>query len=258
LSKGLVALLLLGCAREAQAGIIFQTGFENPPYTTGALAGQGGWSVFGVSPAVTVQNGVALTGTQALLVDAAATGTQQTGPWRIDPFDTSTHANKTVVVSADVLLTSSSNQTGWQFAALSTTPGTWFGGFNPLPDGRLQLITAGFPLTTPVITRDVWNHYEVRYDFLDQTFDVLINNSLVAGDVPFLSSQTVYGTLIFDTFSTGNDKGYLDNVLIQDVPSQVVPEPSAIVLLGVGGLTLLGSRLRRRRAAAEAKPGSVS
>jgi hypothetical protein len=246
LTKGIVVLLFLGCVREAAAGILYQTGFENPPYTTGAVAGQDGWSVFGVSAAATVQNSVAKTGTQAVLVDAAAAGSQQTGPWHSDPFDTTTSANKTVVVDADVLLTSSSNPTSWQFAALTPNLGTFFGGFNPTPDGQLQLITAGFPLTPPVITRDVWNHFEVRYDFSDQTFDVLINNSLVAGQVPFYTSQTVYGTLLFDTFGGGNDLGYLDNVLIQDVPTQAVPEPSAIVLLGMGGLTWLGYRLRRR------------
>jgi hypothetical protein len=195
-----------------------------------------------------VQNSVAKTGTHAVLVDAATAGPQQSGPWHSDPFDTKTSANKTVVVDADVLLKSSSSPTAWQFAALTPNLSTFFGGFNVMPDGQLQLITAGFPPTSsPVVTRDVWNHFDVRYDFPDQTFDVLINNSLVAGHVPFLTSQTVYGTLLFDTFAGGNDQGFLDNVFIQDVPSQPTPEPSTIVLLGMGGLTLLGYRLRRRR-----------
>jgi hypothetical protein len=248
LTKGIVVLLFLGCVREAAAGILYQTGFENPPFTTGAVAGQDGWQVFGISAGATVQNSVAKTGTQALLVNGAATPNNQTGPWHSDPFDTTTSTNNTIVVDADVLLTSSSNQTAWQFAALTPNLGTFFGGFNPLADGRLQLITAGFPVTTPVITRDVWNHFEVRYDFPDQTFDVLINNNLVAENLPFLTPQTVYGTFLFDTFGGGNDQGYLDNLLIQDVPTpQPTPEPSAIVLLGIGGLTLLGYRLRRRR-----------
>jgi hypothetical protein len=248
LTKGIVILFVLGCVREAAAGYIYQTGFEKPSFTTGPLAGQGGWSVFGFSPAaVTVQDSVAMTGKQAVRVNAAAVGQNQVGPWHSDPFDTATSANKTVVVDAEVLLKSSSKLTSWQFAALTPNLGTFFGGFNVLLDGRLQLITAGFPQTQPVITRDVWNHFEVRYDFPDQTFDVLINNSLVAGKVPFYTSQTVYGTLLFDTFGDGNDQGFLDNVSIQDVSTQAVPEPSTIVLFGMGGLALLGYRLRRQR-----------
>src|SRR5262249_51037525 len=78
-TKDIAILLLLGCVREATADVIYQTSFENPPFTTGALAGQDGWSVFGVSAAVSVQNSVAKTGTQAVLVKAAAVGSQQTG-----------------------------------------------------------------------------------------------------------------------------------------------------------------------------------
>ena len=57
-------------------------------------------------------------------------------------------------MKADVLLTSSSVQTAWQFAGI--TPYLQFmGGFNTMSDGTLQIITAGFPVTTPVISRDV-------------------------------------------------------------------------------------------------------
>ena len=97
----------------------------------------------------------------------------------------------------------------------------YIGGFNPLADGRLQIITAGFPLTAPVITRGVWNHYAVLYNFSSQTFDIYINGSLIAAGNPFLTAQTTFGRGFFDTFDDvegGNEKGYIDNFNIAAFP----------------------------------------
>ena len=187
------ALAILACAAllrrrwSSSAGVIYQTGFENPPFTVGPLAGQDGWNVFsggGTPNAVTVQTAVVFSGSQAVEVNTAqASG--QTGPFR---FDQSSASDTIVTMQAEVLLTSSSIQTAWQFAGI--TPSLAFmGGFNALPNGQLQLITAGFPLTTAsVITRDAWSQWEVVYNFTTQTFDVLINSTLVAANEPFLDS----------------------------------------------------------------------
>jgi len=243
---GLAALtLLLGGAGRVAADVIYQTGFENPPFVLGALSGQDGWSVFGVSGAATVQNTVVATGSQAAEVDASLVGAQQTGPYRIDPFDTSMSSNKVVVMQADVRLSSSTTETAWQFAAL-TDLAHFIGGFNVLPDGQLQLITPGFPLTASVVARDTWNHYEVLYDFGSDTFDVLINNTLIASNEPFLTNETVFGLGLFDTFGSGNDQGFLDNYSVT-----TLPEPSSLALLALGGLALAGwRRWKRKRATA--------
>jgi len=89
-----------------------------------------------------------------------------------------------------------------------------------LPDWRLQIITAGFPITAAVVSRDIRNHYVVFFNFSSQTFDIYINGALIAARNPLLNPRTTFGRFIFDTFdsTTGNDKGYIDNLEIATVP----------------------------------------
>ena len=248
-----VAVATLICALhfvsggQAQADIIYQTGFENPPFTLGPIAGQDGWAVFsggGTPNAVTIQNTVFFAGSQAVEINTSA-ASGQTGPYRAD---TSPASDTIVTMRAEVMLTSSSVQTAWQFAGLTGSLGTFFGGFNALADGTLQIITTGFPVTSsPVITRDVWNLWEVDYDFKTQTFNILINNSLVAANEPFLNPATVFGTGLFDTFNAtgGNDLGFIDNY---SITGAAVPEPGTFVLFGTGCLALLVStKMKSRR-----------
>jgi hypothetical protein len=232
----LIGAIYLFASGQAQAGVVYQTGFENPPFTLGPIAGQDSWNVFsggGTPDAVTIQNAVSFAGSQAVEINTAA-ASGQTGPFRVDQ---SSASDSIVTMQAEVMLTSSSVQTAWQFAGLTGSLGTFFGGFNALPNGTLQIITPGFPVTSsPVITRDVWNLWEVDYDFKTQTFDILINNSLVAANEPFLNPATVFGTGLFDTFNAtgGNDLGYFDNYSITGVP-----EPESFVVLGTSCLILL-------------------
>jgi hypothetical protein len=247
-----VALAFFACAfpsggiGQAHADVIYQTGFENPPFTLGPLAGQDGWSVFsggGTPGAVTVENTVSFSGTQAVEVNTAL-ASDQTGPFRIDQSPSS---DTIVTMQAEVLLTSSSVQAAWQFAGL-TSSGVFIGGFNPLADGTLQIITAGFPVTTsPVITRDTWQLWEVVYNFTTQTFNILIDNTLVAADEPFLSPSSAFGEGLFDTFNAagGNDVGYLDDY---SITGAAVPEPGGLALLGTSSLLLLvWANVKRRR-----------
>ncbi len=63
----LAALGIIACAfclagnGRAHGDVIYQTGFESPPFAVGPLAGQDGWSVFGgggIPNAVTVETDV--------------------------------------------------------------------------------------------------------------------------------------------------------------------------------------------------------
>jgi hypothetical protein len=201
--------------------ILYSTGFESPTYSLGPLAGKDSWSVLRTSAAVNVQSTVVASGSQAVVVDAAI-AMDQTGPHHVAVSSTS---DTYVLMEADVRLTRSSDMTAWQFAGLSCDDLNeqscqFIGGFNVLADGRLQIITAGFPLTAPLVSRDVWNHYAVLYNFSSQTFDIYINGAVIAARNPLYSARTTFGRFIFDTFdsASGNDKGYIDNVQIATVP----------------------------------------
>lgn len=216
----LAGTLMLAIATGAGAQVLYQTGFENPPFTVGPIAGQDSWNVFGGSAAVNIENSFAKSGTQAVLIDTTLlpnVPSNQTGPWRnvVDPS-----LGSIVSIDADVYLASSSSESSWQFAALYSNLGGFIAGFNVLPDGTLQLITPWFPITAPVVTRDTWMHYTLTLNFLTQTSDVYINGVRVAYALPFVKSATALGGFIFDTFGaqggpTVNDQGYLDNLLIQ-------------------------------------------
>ena len=185
------------------------------------------------------QNAVSFAGSQAVEINTSA-ASGQTGPYRVD---TSPASDTIVKMQAEVMLTSSSVQTAWQFAGLTGSLGTFFGGFNALADGTLQIITTGFPLTSsPVITRDVWSLWEVEYDFKTQTFDILINNSLVAANEPFLNPATAFGTGLFDTFNAtgGNDLGFIDNY---SITGAAVPEPGTFLLLAASICCAAGIRV---------------
>ena len=74
LGTAFVGLLL--ASGGAKAATIYATDFEPPTFTTGALAGQDGWSEFPApSGAVQVENLIAESGLQAVgVIPALATG----------------------------------------------------------------------------------------------------------------------------------------------------------------------------------------
>jgi hypothetical protein len=130
--------------------VIYQTGFEAPDYSLGALTGQDGWQVFGGTvPAV--QDVVVKDGTQAAAVYGGLNG--QSGPYHTDP----SAANR-ILVEADVFLASSSNQGAWQFAALGSGLGPFFGGVNFQANGNIQSITQGYG-SLGSYSRDAWMRY---------------------------------------------------------------------------------------------------
>lgn len=240
---------------NANAAALYNTSFENPPFTPGAIAGQDGWQVFG--PGVsTVENTFALSGSQAAFVDGGAA--TQSGPYHEDPS-----IGPLIELSADVAIFTASTQGGWQFAATGTSLTGYLGGIDILADNSIEAITAGFPVigTFPRATAfdsTAWNHIDLLFDIPAQTYNIALNGTTLASNLPFCTDNgpctagtfLTYGDGFFNTFGAGtlgitgtpNDSGYMDNYSV----AAVTPEPASTLLLAIG---LAGLAIRRRRLA---------
>jgi hypothetical protein len=238
--------LILSLAVPTYAGILYSTGFESPTFTTGDIAGQNGWEVFGnPTYAAQVESGVAESGTQAVVVYPAI-ATEQTGPY----YAISTAA-PIVEMSGYIYLASSSTQSEWQFAATGPSFGGFIGGVDIQNNGAIDLIGPGTDVGT--ITYNAWQLLDFVFNFNTQTYSFSLNGSLISSGVAFCGSNVgcsganiaSFGDLLFDTFpaTDANDTGYLDNVTISSVSS--TPEPGSLLLLGAGLAAVIARRVKR-------------
>ena len=233
--------------------VLYSTSFENPPFTTGAIAGQDGWSVFG--PGIsTVENSFARTGSQAVFVDGGT-------PSQSGPFHGDTSSGPLIDLSADIAIFTSSTQSEWQFAALGPGLAGFLGGIDVLPDNSIIAITSGFtPLgvfpRAAAFNLTAWHHIDLLFNMTAQTYSIKLDGSTLASNVAFCGDNgpcagapvPTYGVGFFDSFGQStfggipgtNDSGYMDNFQVA-----VVPEPASV--LGViAGLAVLGAGLRRK------------
>lgn len=238
-SVPIALFLILASVVGAPAAVLYSTGFENPPFVPGPLAGQDGWGVFGTSSAVTVQSAVVESGSQAAKIDGAPVQ-GQTGP-----FHTDLSTGPLVSLSADLRLDTSSSQGGWQFAGVGPNLIGFLGGINIGANSNIFLITPGFPAAGS-FSRDVWHHVDFVFDLGSQTYAFSLDGSLTASNVPFCGSNAgctgafvgTFANGLFDTFGIGaNDAGYIDNYAVATIST--VPEPASVLLVG-GGLLALG------------------
>src|SRR5579875_3535178 len=104
-------MAVLGVPAQADTSL-YSTSFENPPFTTGLIAGQNGWNVYGTGIS-SVENNFAFSGSQAVFVNNNAT---QSGPYY------ALSSNGPIIQqSAEIAIFTSTTESGWQFAALGPT-----------------------------------------------------------------------------------------------------------------------------------------
>jgi len=258
-SAGRIILLASVALPAAYADVVlYDTGFENPPFVTGSIAGQDGWQIVG--PGIsTVENSFARTGSQAVFVDGATAS--QSGPYHSD-----SSTGPLVDLSADIAIFTSSTQSEWQFAGLGSGLFPFLGGIDIFPDNSIVALTAGFPVIgsfprATAFDASAWHHIDLLFNIPSQTYTVTLDGSTLASNLAFCGDNgpcagapvSSYGTGFFDSFGQStlgsnpgsNDSGYLDNYSAAELSS--VPEPSSREALVIG-LACIALGVRRRSA----------
>jgi hypothetical protein len=224
LFAGLAMAALLTAVQSARAGILFATDFEAPTYTTGLLAGQDGWLSDIGSAFVSVQDGIAESGTQAVQIAATDTTPAFSRGFHQNFFDTAASSLKTIQLSVDMLIES---------PGMGGTASVWWplNAFNSngTPIASMRVGVAGNLLlgTTPTgvtVSKDVWNSYQMELDFATGTMDGFLNGVLVASDAPFNNSNPAYRYGAVSLGGTvGTDRAFFDNLAVAAVPEPYLP-----------------------------------
>ncbi len=243
----LVAALSAGVVASANAAVLFDSqGFEAPTYTLGSLPGQNGWLLDNNPPGpFTVQNTVVRSGSQAVRATGGGTGTN----WTFPDISYTPAAGEIISVRADLARTVGSTASfGYLLdiyspagriarAGLGTNAGT-------IVPVLTTLNTAGAPATflasNATYAANQWVNFEILLNFATQSYDLNIDGISIATNLPFVGAGASLADADFQvsTAATANDVGYLDNYIVETIPT-----PGALALLGLGGLA---ARRRRR------------
>ncbi len=234
-SLGLVILTMLFMTPVAQAGTIFQTGFESsevPGYSTGQLSGSNGWT--GTTAAV-VENSTVFSGSQAVSLDSTGlTGQSLVG--HSLTYDSTSDPDQTVVFDVEFMESSSGSRSNW----------------NPLNVGANGQVIAQIIVQTngdvlgvlgpavgsiPVST-GTWNDFRLVLDFQTDTVTGYVNSQLL-GSGTFANPTTVLTRVNLGLNGAPNgDIGYFDQLSITSTP-----EPGCAGLVAAG-LALMAVRAR--------------
>lgn len=232
-------ILLLGlCALRASGQILYQTGFENPPFADGNLLGQDSWQSTNDPPTAgrgTVQSVLANAGLQAFRFNAAA-ATSSDWYWRDLSHAVSPVAPIVQIDWAMNLTTgASSNSAGWGIDV--------FDGSTPVPRRVTALIVdqadhlkvwngSSFFDTGVIVSRDAWHNYRLSMNYaagarkVSAYFDgVRIVVGMAFGP---LTNDTLADVDLYHVHSGGNDAAFYDDFTVAvfaDSDGDGVPNP---------------------------------
>jgi hypothetical protein len=255
-----VALGLLAAVPSARAVEVYNSGgFEPPRFAPGALAGQdvtGVWLKDSGAGTAVVQTAVRQSGTQAVQFTRPANVNGDTRYGVSRPL-VPTGALQIVRVNFDMNVTQTT---------LPTVPfGPFFGveGYDAFNDDPKLIGSVGVDATTgDILYQDgfdgflvetgvkapfgQWNRYTLEIDYQSDEYRVIYNGTEIAsstfvdpGITGFTDAPLAALAATFESLGTASGTAYFDNYSIE-----IVPEPSALAVVGLGALGLL----RRRRA----------
>lgn len=212
-------MMMLGASEQASAGVVLSTGFESPTYTTGALAGQAGWSGSGGA----VETSTVFAGTQAVAYDATGVSGQHINYLAVP----SSGQGSLVQVAVEFYFSASSINVTWEALALFGENG--FLAQLPILNGTAELGVANGTVGGVAVSPGAWHNYTMDLNFATGTESAFVDGSLI-GSGAFANSATSLTRVGFGINSAGGlatSQGYADNLAIA-----AVPEPSSLALLG--------------------------
>ncbi|RIK67078.1 MAG: hypothetical protein DCC65_07610 [Planctomycetota bacterium] len=236
----LISLTCILCASPpSKAQVIYQTGFENPPFVDGNLLGQDFWESTD-SPATpgrgVIQSGFAHSGLRALRVDASVSFTTD-WYWRNMSFLVSPASTPIIQITWDMYLDGSSSQKsfGWGIDVYDNS--------SPVPrrvtalivdaNGLLQVWNgSSFSATGAPVSRNSWHAFRINMDYAvgERRVSVFLDNVRVAQGLSFSPSTTdvVADVDIYHVDGGGNDAAYFDNykvAALADSDGDGIPDP---------------------------------
>lgn len=221
----LICLLAAVCAADLQAQILYQTGFESPPFTDGDLVAQDGWLSTNNPPTPglgIIQSAFAETGSRSFRFDAAQafsstwyyrelnhtpdagespilqvrwsiyidrTSDTPSALWGVDLHDSSLPVNKRIIA---VGINAAGNVMAWNTNSLQDSGVT-------LPDHQ-------------------WHHFRLDMDWRPAVMkaNLIVNNQVVATGLNLTPSLIlpVSDVAIWNLHAGGEDTSYFDNFSI--------------------------------------------
>ncbi len=229
--------------------VLYSTGYEPPTYSVGPLTGNDNWVAFFANAEVT--SNLSLSGSQSVVVDKANEFAQRGGS-----FST---AAPIVTLRQAVYIDGPDEEEFLQegffirpFGISGDNPnnvdeGGFVGqllvvnGEGPLGLGATIGLADGVP-NAGFVPVDVgeWFVLEHVLNLETQTQEAYVDGQFIAS-APFVNSANELSGVEFVVLNTPDHVIYFDDMSIT-----AIPEPGSVALLGLGGLAMLGLRVRRR------------
>jgi hypothetical protein len=241
------------------AAVVYSTGFENPPFTVGNLAGQDAWDRAdegSATPSITVQTGTVKTGSQAVgFTNSQATNGESSFAYRdfttINPV---TAGTPLIEINWDMLVTSGGSFAhAWQIQAyddatsLNLVAGAGLGkdsGGGSHVSGSDAAGTGNIDFG-PGPTLGDWHNYTLTLDYALNLYAIDIDGTRRAIGAFAAGNGGTFGEIDLVSNNRDLDSAFFDNLSI-NATTGTIPEPASLGLIGVAGAMLLG---RRRRTA---------